>query len=101
MTTITTPESVAATSPCSKRRAQKTIIVGAGPVGALAALYAASWSAVGGKDGEGEGQEIEVYELREGNIILLLFCLDFRCAREMVRHHESLISFCNLPAFYH
>jgi kynurenine 3-monooxygenase len=34
---------------------QKTVIVGAGPVGALAALYAA-----------GRGHEVEVYELRGG-----------------------------------
>jgi hypothetical protein len=35
--------------------AQKTLIIGAGPVGALAALYAAS-----------RGDEVEVYELRGG-----------------------------------
>jgi hypothetical protein len=34
---------------------QKVIIVGAGPVGALAALYAAS-----------RGDEVEIYELRGG-----------------------------------
>ena len=34
---------------------QKTIVVGAGPVGALAALYAAK-----------RGDEVEVYELRGG-----------------------------------
>jgi len=34
---------------------QKTVIVGAGPVGALAALYAA-----------GRGHDVEVYELRGG-----------------------------------
>jgi len=34
---------------------QKVVIVGAGPVGALAALYAA-----------GRGHEVEVYELRGG-----------------------------------
>jgi phytoene dehydrogenase-like protein len=34
---------------------QKTIIVGAGPVGALAALYAAK-----------RGDDVEVYELRGG-----------------------------------
>jgi len=36
-------------------RPQKTVIVGAGPVGALAALYAAE-----------RGHEVEVYELRNG-----------------------------------
>ncbi|KAI9838594.1 MAG: Kynurenine 3-monooxygenase [Sarea resinae] len=39
------------TDPITKR--QKTVVVGAGPVGALAALYAA-----------GRGDEVEVYELR-------------------------------------
>jgi kynurenine 3-monooxygenase len=34
---------------------QKTIVVGAGPVGALAALYAAQ-----------RGDDVEVYELRGG-----------------------------------
>jgi kynurenine 3-monooxygenase len=34
---------------------QKVVVVGAGPVGALAALYAAS-----------RGDEVEVYELRGG-----------------------------------
>jgi kynurenine 3-monooxygenase len=34
---------------------QKTIIVGAGPVGCLAALYAAA-----------RGNEVEIYELRGG-----------------------------------
>lgn len=36
-------------------RKQKVVIVGAGPVGALAALYAAS-----------RGDDVEVYELRGG-----------------------------------
>lgn len=38
---------------------QKTVIVGAGPVGALAALYAAQ-----------RGDEVEVYELRSGAFTL-------------------------------
>lgn len=37
------------------RRKQKVIIVGAGPVGSLAALYAAA-----------RGDEVELYELRAG-----------------------------------
>jgi kynurenine 3-monooxygenase len=36
-------------------KAQKTIVIGAGPVGALAALYAAQ-----------RGHDVEVYELRSG-----------------------------------
>jgi kynurenine 3-monooxygenase len=37
---------------------QKTIVVGAGPVGALAALYAAK-----------RGDKVEVYELRGGMVM--------------------------------
>ena len=36
-------------------KSQKTVVVGAGPVGALAALYAAQ-----------RGHEVEVYEFRSG-----------------------------------
>jgi len=36
-------------------RRQKTVVVGAGPVGALAALYAAR-----------RGDEVEIHELRDG-----------------------------------
>jgi hypothetical protein len=50
---------------------QKTIVVGAGPVGALAALYAAQ-----------RGHEVEVYELRSGTfcsyfLLLSASLLDF------------------------
>jgi kynurenine 3-monooxygenase len=38
---------------------QKVVIVGAGPVGSLAALYAAS-----------RGDDVEVYELRAGRTLL-------------------------------
>ena len=38
---------------------QKIIVVGAGPVGALAALYSA-----------GRGDDVEIYELRGGMIML-------------------------------
>lgn len=41
---------------------QKVIIVGAGPVGCLAALYAAS-----------RGDEVEVYELRGGMLLFFSF----------------------------
>ena len=44
--------------------AQKTIVIGAGPVGALAALYAAQ-----------RGHDVEVYELRSGTFSCLLICL--------------------------
>jgi kynurenine 3-monooxygenase len=38
---------------------QKVVVVGAGPVGALAALYAA-----------GRGDDVEVYELRNGRVLI-------------------------------
>lgn len=40
---------------------QKTVIIGAGPVGSLAALFAAQ-----------RGHEVEVYELRPGKTTLAL-----------------------------
>ena len=43
----------------SATKKQKTVVVGAGPVGALAALYAAR-----------RGDDVEVYELRGGKWIL-------------------------------
>lgn len=39
---------------------QKTVVVGAGPVGALAALYAAQ-----------RGDDVEVYELRSGTLLCI------------------------------
>ncbi len=41
---------------------QKVLVVGAGPVGALAALYAA-----------GRGDEVAVYELRDGNYWIISY----------------------------
>jgi 2-polyprenyl-6-methoxyphenol hydroxylase-like FAD-dependent oxidoreductase len=40
-----------------KKRREKVIVVGAGPVGSLAALYAAN-----------RGNEVEIYELRGGKL---------------------------------
>ena len=40
---------------------QKVVVVGAGPVGALAALYAAT-----------RGDDVEIYELRAGRLISLV-----------------------------
>jgi kynurenine 3-monooxygenase len=37
------------------RKSQKTVVIGAGPVGALVALYAAQ-----------RGHDVEIYELRSG-----------------------------------
>lgn len=39
----------------ASEKPQKTLVIGAGPVGALAALYAAN-----------RGDEVEIYELRGG-----------------------------------
>lgn len=39
---------------------QKTVVIGAGPVGALAAIYAAQ-----------RGDDVEVYELRSGMFLIL------------------------------
>lgn len=51
---------------------QKTIVIGAGPVGALAAIYAAQ-----------RGHEVEVYEFRGGRFLSLrvfyLFCTRVCC----------------------
>jgi len=43
----------------NKVQKQKTIVIGAGPTGALAALYAAQ-----------RGHEVEVYELRSGMLAI-------------------------------
>lgn len=48
--------------PEGSRRKQKIVVVGAGPVGTLAALYAA-----------GRGDDVEVYEFREGNNVSNLY----------------------------
>jgi kynurenine 3-monooxygenase len=43
------------------KKGEKVVVVGAGPVGALAALYAAQ-----------RGHDVEVYELRNGTFQALL-----------------------------
>jgi len=45
---------------------QKTVVVGAGPVGALAAIYAAQ-----------RGHDVEIYELRSGTLTIAVCCLAF------------------------
>ena len=45
---------------------QKTVVVGAGPVGALAAIYAAQ-----------RGHDVEIYELRSGTLTTTVYCLAF------------------------
>jgi kynurenine 3-monooxygenase len=54
------PSSSSPTSNNNMSQHQKTVIIGAGPVGALAALYAAQ-----------RGHNVEVYELRNGTFFLL------------------------------
>lgn len=71
----------------SKR--QKTVVIGAGPVGALAALYAAQ-----------RGHEVEVYELRNGMFSFrlplgsgstLAFCSCFRVFNSFRHYMEFII----------
>lgn len=47
----------------SNIRPQKVVVVGAGPVGSLTALYAAR-----------RGDDVHLYELRDGNYPLILPC---------------------------
>ena len=56
-------------------RKQKIVVVGAGPVGTLAALYAA-----------GRGDNVEVYEFREGNKAFNLHAIE--------TYHTEHISIC-------
>ena len=75
---------------------QKVVVVGAGPVGALAALYAAN-----------RGDDVHVYELRGGMSIIsissdFLVLLSASCYVEESRHDFSVISIyscyiCFLP----
>ena len=51
------------------RKSQKLVVIGAGPVGALAALYAAQ-----------RGYNVEVYELRSGKPKWSLFSPFDHCA---------------------
>ena len=64
-----------------KEKRQKTIVIGAGPVGALAALYAAQ-----------RGHDVEVYELRSGASILagtsFLFIVRFESSLEVRVAHK-------------
>jgi flavin-dependent dehydrogenase len=98
-----------------KKTEQKVVIVGAGPVGALAALYAAR-----------RGDDVHVYELRAGTYILCfcmvkdpdaaLFPLVLRCSRILfpckgqysaihlrfsVKRLRSLILFSAIITRYH
>lgn len=57
-----------------KQKCQKIVVVGAGPVGSLAALYAAD-----------RGDDVEVYELRGGKRRLLLSCFQSSAAETIPR----------------
>jgi alkyl hydroperoxide reductase subunit AhpF len=46
------------------KKRQKIVVIGAGPVGTLAAIYAAK-----------RGNDVEVYELRSGTFVCALFYL--------------------------
>ncbi|KAE8151843.1 hypothetical protein BDV25DRAFT_138441 [Aspergillus avenaceus] len=70
----------------AERLGQKTVIVGAGPVGCLAALYAAR-----------QGDDVEVYELRNGRFSLILASdlmlysyIDLKASCEILRGLGSL-----------
>lgn len=57
---------------------QKLVVVGAGPVGALAALYAAS-----------RGDEVEVYELRGGRSSYPDVSVSLRDSERPLRRHNE------------
>ena len=59
----------------------KTIVIGAGPVGALAAIYAAQ-----------RGHEVEVYELRSGELYSPV--LSRRISLQDFIQYTSIFSFC-------
>ena len=53
---------------------QKIVVIGAGPVGALAALYAAQ-----------RGHDVEVYELRNGTSFSYTYLLCRWCNQELLK----------------
>jgi len=65
---------------------QKTIVIGAGPVGTLAAIYAAQ-----------RGHDVEIYELRSGTLgrFSLLFALAslFSAKRQVANHLYNSICY--------
>lgn len=70
---------------------QKTIIVGAGPVGALAAIYAAQ-----------RGHDVEVYELRNGTHLYLKSCCSCFPSRGLSRTVEAKAACWDFHAcFFH
>ena len=75
---------------------QKTLIVGAGPVGALAALYAAQ-----------RGHDVEVYELRSGASLpwqsqpsLLEIIMERQVCLILKMRHYFTFNACSIPHFH-
>ena len=64
----------------SGNKRQHVLVIGAGPVGALAALYAA-----------GRGDEVDVYELRDGPYISTLFRIFLSVFREPIMFFQKRI----------
>lgn len=74
-----------------ERSGKKTVVVGAGPVGSLAALYAAT-----------RGDEVEVYELRGGMCLTLIgICVLYVHVLDMplVRCCLTGIMLCQISGF--
>ena len=65
------------------KNSKKTVVVGAGPVGALAALYAAT-----------RGDQVEVYELRDGMCLYLTSFLSYSVFLFGCEYHSCLFSSC-------
>jgi thioredoxin reductase len=67
------------------RKKQKLVVVGAGPVGSLAALYAAA-----------RGDEVEIYELRGGRSYLFI-----EIGNDCTMAAQFLIRLCVQCAMYY
>ena len=70
-------------------RKQKVVIVGAGPVGCLAAIYAAS-----------RGDDVELYELRGGKSFLFTSSSTIFSLNSFLSSFHFAISFPFIPLHY-
>ena len=68
-----------------KDQAQKVLVVGAGPVGALAAVYAAE-----------RGDDVHVYELRAGKDLFLVYNIPHSIEVTQLSHSSFASRFPNL-----